>query len=172
MFICIFCKIFKIIFWQNTSGWLLLVFIYEFWEIVQITFFIEHLWETAYLCTSCRISTTRYRKKVFHKRFSSILYKNRKQLFESVHLLKIPEIISKEVKSIIKLRDTNLQVNEKRHLAKMHHSHILVHVFCLHFFRMHHNYFFWRGFENVRVLFFSGNKAKSSVNLPVQWRFF
>ena len=42
------------------------------------------------LCTSQRISTTRYSKKVFLKCFSSILYKNKKQLFEGVHLLKIP----------------------------------------------------------------------------------
>ena len=48
MFICEFCKIFQNIFWQNTSGWLLLVFICGFWEVFQITSFIEHLWETAY----------------------------------------------------------------------------------------------------------------------------
>ena len=42
-------------------------------------------------CTSCRISTTRYNKKVFHKSFSSILYQNKKWLFESAHLLKIAE---------------------------------------------------------------------------------
>ena len=34
---------------KKTSGWLLLMFICEFWEIFQITSFIEHLWETAYL---------------------------------------------------------------------------------------------------------------------------
>ena len=48
MFICNFCKIFKKIFWQNISGCLLLVFFCEFWEVFQITTFIEHLWETAY----------------------------------------------------------------------------------------------------------------------------
>ena len=42
------CKTFKNIFWQNTSGWLLLVFICEFWENVQITAVIAHLWKTAY----------------------------------------------------------------------------------------------------------------------------
>ena len=79
MFICEYCKIFKNISWQNTSERLLLVFIYEFWEVFQITFFIEHLWKTAYfMYSSCRISTTRYSKKVFHKNFSSILYKNKK----------------------------------------------------------------------------------------------
>ena len=48
MFLFEFSKIFKNIFWQNTFGWLLLVFICEFWEVVQITPFIEHPWETAY----------------------------------------------------------------------------------------------------------------------------
>ena len=47
-FFCEFCKFFKNIFWQKTSGWLLLVFICEFWEVFQITSSIEHLWETAY----------------------------------------------------------------------------------------------------------------------------
>ena len=42
-------------------------------------------------CTSCRISTTRYCKKLFHRWFSSILYTNEMKPFEGVHLLKIPE---------------------------------------------------------------------------------
>ena len=37
--------------------------------------FTEHLWETAISCPSCRISTTKYSKKLLHKCFSSILYK-------------------------------------------------------------------------------------------------
>ena len=48
MFLRKFWKILKNIFWQNISGWLLLVFIYKFWEVFQNTSFIEHLWETAY----------------------------------------------------------------------------------------------------------------------------
>ena len=52
-------------FWQNTSGSLLLIFICEFWQLFQNTSFIEHLRETAFSCTSCRISTTRYGKKLF-----------------------------------------------------------------------------------------------------------
>ena len=46
MIICEFCNNFKNIFWPNTSGSLLLVFICEFWEVFQITYFIEHLCET------------------------------------------------------------------------------------------------------------------------------
>ena len=41
-------------------------------------------------CTSCRISTTRYSKKLFHNCFSIILYKNNKQSFEDVKILKDP----------------------------------------------------------------------------------
>ena len=74
MFFCEFYKIFKNIFWQNTFGWLLLVFIWEFWEVYQNTSFIEHLISS----TSYKNSTTRYSKKLFHKCFSSILYKNNK----------------------------------------------------------------------------------------------
>ena len=74
MFFCKFYKILKIIFWQNTSRWLLLVFIWEFCELFQNTSFIEHLIS----CTSCGISTTRYSKKLFHECFSSILCKNDK----------------------------------------------------------------------------------------------
>ena len=48
MFFSEFCKTFKNIFWQNTFGWLLLVFSCEFWEVFQGTSFIEHLWEIAY----------------------------------------------------------------------------------------------------------------------------
>ena len=48
MFFFEFCKIFKNIFWQDTFGWLLLVCNCEFWEVVQITSFIEYLWETSY----------------------------------------------------------------------------------------------------------------------------
>ena len=43
MFSCEFYRIFKNIFWLNTSGWLLFVFIWEFWEVFQKTSFIEQL---------------------------------------------------------------------------------------------------------------------------------
>ena len=48
MFFCEFCKIFKNVFWQNTSGWLLPKFICEFWEVFRNSSIIQHLWETAY----------------------------------------------------------------------------------------------------------------------------
>ena len=36
MLFCEFCKIFKNIYRQNTSGWLLLAFICQFWEVVHL----------------------------------------------------------------------------------------------------------------------------------------
>ena len=37
MFSCEFYRIFKNIFWLSTSGWLLFVFVWEFWEVFQKT---------------------------------------------------------------------------------------------------------------------------------------
>ena len=48
MFLSKFWKVFKNIFWQNISEWLLLGFIYEFWNVFQNTYFIENFWETVY----------------------------------------------------------------------------------------------------------------------------
>ena len=61
------------------------------------------------------------------------------------------------------LRHANLQVYEKNYFI------ILFHVSCLHFLRIHLDYFFRRGFKSVRAQFFL---AESSVicNVPVQSR--
>ena len=91
MFFCELCKIFKNIFSLERTppdGCFLCL-------SVNFDTFLEHLGETAILCTGCRISTTRYTKKqvlfkvLFHRRFSSILYKTEK--FEGLHSFKIPE---------------------------------------------------------------------------------
>ena len=39
-----FARLLRTLFWQNTSGWLLLVFICKLWEVFQNTYFqnIEH----------------------------------------------------------------------------------------------------------------------------------
>ena len=42
-------------------------------------------------------------------------------------------------------------------LTKKALSNILLHVFCLHFLRIHHGYFFQRVFKSVRAQFLSGN---------------
>ena len=60
------------------------------------------------------------------------LYKNEKQLFEGVHLLKISENYLWRNQSVMKLRDAHLQVNKKKVPSQ-----ILFHVFCLHFLIIH-----------------------------------
>ena len=45
----------------------------------------------------------------------------------------------------MKLRDANLQANEKTF------SHVLLLVFCLHFLTIHHHHFFRRGFERSTI---------------------
>ena len=45
-----FCKLFKNIFWQNSCGWLLLVFICEFWKVFLNTFFIEYCLGNCLFC--------------------------------------------------------------------------------------------------------------------------
>ena len=92
MFICDFCKFFNNIFWQNSLWWLLLIC--EFWEVFQITFFIEHLWEIDYFIYKLLNFNHHIHCKVFHKCFSSILYKKKKKkkyLVKGIHVLKISE---------------------------------------------------------------------------------
>ena len=48
-------------------------------------------------------------------------------------------------------------------------SHILFHVFCLHFLRIHQDYVFRTGFESVLVQFLSA-ETSITCNLPVQSR--
>ena len=44
-------------------------------------------------------------------------------------------------------------------------SHMLLPVFCLHFLKTHHDYFFRRGFESVQAKFLSGNVSKKQCYL-------
>ena len=126
MFFFEFCKISKNIFWQNTSGWLLLKFIGEFWEVFQKISFIEHSWETAYF----KYKLQYLNQQILWKTISQVLLKyfmNEKYSFQAAHYLK-------SLKTIC----ANLQVYGKTL------SHILLHVFCIHFLRTHHDYFLQR----------------------------
>ena len=76
-----------------------------------------------------------------------MLNQNKKWHFEGAYLLKIPENYVNKL--TCKLRDANLQVNEKNPFA------ILRHAFCLHLLRIDH--FLRGGFESVRAQFVSGN---------------
>ena len=119
--------------------------------------FSEHFFYTAILGISCRILTTRYSKKLFHRCFSSILYQIEKYPFEGTHLLKIPEnYLWRSYEVVMKLQDAQRLVPTCK-LTKKTISHIFLHAFCVHFLRIHQNYFFRRGFESLRAQFLSGN---------------
>ena len=92
-FFCEFCKIFKNSFWQNTSGWLLLVFICESWEVFQITSFIEHLSETAYFMYKLQNFNHQYNKKYFTSAFQAFYTKIRLSYSKAFIYLKSLKII-------------------------------------------------------------------------------
>ena len=81
MFFCEFCKLFKNIFWQNTSGWLLLKFICEFWlllkficefsEVFRNTSIIEHLCETTYFMNKLQ----NFNQQIQWKTISQVFFK-------------------------------------------------------------------------------------------------
>ena len=93
MFFCEFCKIFKNIFWQNTSQWLLLVFICEFWEVFQNTTFIEHLLETAYVMYKLQ----NFNHLHFTSAFQAFFTRTRSSHSKAFIYLKSLKIISEEV---------------------------------------------------------------------------
>ena len=57
----------------------------------------------------------------------------------------------------MKLRDANLNVNEKTL------SHLANYGFCFHFLGINHDYFFRRGFESVQAQFLFGNINGTNV---------
>ena len=71
MFFCEFCKIFKNIFWQNTSGWLLLKFICEFSEVFRNTSIIQHLCETTYFMNKLQ----NFNQQIQWKTISQVFFK-------------------------------------------------------------------------------------------------
>ena len=88
MFFCEFCKIFKDIFSFDRTPqddcFLCLYVNFEFFR----TLLLEHLRKTAISCTSWRISTTRYSKKLFHRSFQAF-YTRTRSSHSKVYLLKI-----------------------------------------------------------------------------------
>ena len=68
----------------------------------------------------------------------------------------------------MKLQEANLQVQEKNSFTYP----LSYNIFCLHFLRTNHNYFFQRGFESVRAKFLSGIWAKNTVVLLVIYLFY
>ena len=54
----------------------------------------------------------------------------------------------------MKLQNADLQVHEKNSFTYPP-SYNISNIFCLHFLRTHHDYFFQRGFESVQAKFLS-----------------
>ena len=57
---------------RSTSGWLLLKFICEFWEVFQNISFIEHLWETAYFMYKLQY----FNQQIQWRTISQVLFKH------------------------------------------------------------------------------------------------
>ena len=111
--------------------------------------FPEHLFYRA------PFSTTRYSKKLFHRCFLSILYKNEKYPFEGVHLLKIPEnCLWRICNEVARCQYVSLQ--KKRLL------HILHHVSWLYFLRIYLQKRLWKCASTI-----SSRKYKRQVVLLV-----
>ena len=83
----VFLWILQNFFWQSTSGWLLLKFICELWEVFQNISFIEHLWETAYFMYKLQY----FNQQIQWKAISQVLFRHFIQEQEGFHLLKILE---------------------------------------------------------------------------------
>ena len=97
MFICEFCETFKNIFWQNSSGWLFLVIICEFWEVLQITSLIGHLWKTAYFMNKFQNFNHQIQWKYFASAFQAF-YTRTKSIYSKVFIyLKSLKIICEKV---------------------------------------------------------------------------
>ena len=91
MFICEFCKIFKNIFWQNTSGWLLLLFI---WECLRS--FSECLFYRAPLGNCLfHVQVAEFQPPDTIKSISQVLFKRRHNYSEAFIYLKSIKIICK-----------------------------------------------------------------------------
>ena len=67
MLFCEFCKIFKNIFWQNLSGWLLLVLSVNFEKFFGTPLSQSTSGKLLISCTRCTISTNRYSKTISQK---------------------------------------------------------------------------------------------------------
>ena len=141
------------------------MFICEFWDVFHNTSFLEHLGETAILCTNCRISTTRYSKKL-QTFYARLRYSHSK----AFTYLKSQKTVCDGVNLLWSCEMSNCKLMKKKKTL----SHIVLHAFCLHFLRIHHNYFFKRGFESLRaqflfVFFLFNYDSSKSIFFMLNW---
>ena len=145
-----FCIIFQNIFWKNTCGWQLPIC--EFLEVFQNTSLVEHLWENAYFMYKLQ----NFNHQILSKSTSQVFFKRFIQERE-VAIQRRSFTYNLGKLSAKKLTCNGVTRYQPGSLQKKTLSHILLHVFCIHFLRIHQNYFFQRNFESVRAQFLSGN---------------
>ena len=106
-----------------------------------------------YLCKSCKISTTSYSKNYFTGAFKAFYTRSRSSHLKALIYLKSLKTVCQEVNLLWSCKMTTCKFMKKL-------SYILVRAFCLHFLRIHYNYFFQKGFESVQVQFLPGNISR------------
>ena len=94
-------------------------------------------------------------KSYFTGAFRAFCTRSRSSHSKAFIYLKSQKTVCEGV-NVMKLRDAQRLVSTCK-LTKKPRSHILLHAFCLHFLRLHHNYFFRRGFESLRAQYLAGN---------------
>ena len=115
MFICEFCKIFKNIFRQNTSWWLLC----EFWEVFQITSFKGHLWETAYFMHTLQDFNHKIQQEYFTSAFQAFYTRAKSSYSKAFIYLKSLKIIRKKVNMWWSYEMANSEAVDRRCSIKM-----------------------------------------------------
>ena len=155
MFFCEFGKISKNIFWQSTSGWPLLKFICEFWEVFQNISFIEHLWETAYFMYKLQYFNQQIQWRTISQVLIQALYTRPREV-----AIRRRSFTWNPLKLSVKRLICNEVAGCQQASLRKKVSRIFFHVFCLHSLRTHHDYFFRRGSETVQAKFLSGNISK------------
>ena len=151
-------------FWQITSGWLLLVFIWEFWEVFQNTSFIEQLWETDYFI--CKLQNFNH-QILFHKCFSSILYNNDKYRLkdiESPWKLSMKKLICNEV---ARYQPASLRKNLFHSSSFMYYAFIFLECITITSSKedlevCEHNFFRWKVLLLV-IYLFNYDSTKSTI---------
>ena len=105
------------------------MFICEFW-VFQNTSFIQHLRKTAISCTSWRISSTRYSKKLFHRSFQVFYIRTRSSHSKAFIYFKSLKNVCEEVNLEWSCEMPTFKLTKKTL------SQIFLHAFCLHFLRI------------------------------------
>ena len=152
MFFCEFCKIFKNIFSFDKipPDDCFLSLSENFEKFFKTLLSQSTSRKLLFPCAGCRISTTRYSKKFFHRYFYTRPTSSHPKAFIYLKFLKT---VCKKVYL------PNLQLYGKNSFA--HPPSCILSSF---FFRMFQDYFFRRGFESVRAQFLSGNVSLVSGN--------